>query len=753
MTIALTWQLRPPSWSLASRPNEPATREAIGPEQYVVLPFIYDSDVAARFNEVARLRAGLLRWSNIAVVSPLEVREVQARVGVATDRRSARRIARALSVDRYVLGAASRLPDGTQLEAALVDVRTNRTIRSASSRVPHNTARLDSIFAALADSLLLGGENLGSAPSYQGTRSISAVRAFARAQQALRNWDLAAADSLFAQATVADPPFAQAHLWLAQVRMWDDAPVARWTIAASEASRLRARLSSRDQLVSDAVMALARDDAGAACNLWARLTHEDENDFAAWYGLGHCLRMDSTVIRDSTSPSGWRFRSSLHRSFLAYRRAFELLPSIHRGFSRGGYQRTRRLLLISTGTDVVIGRALPPDTGRFLAYPGLRADTLALVPFPAQDIREAKPGTIPETLVEAVKHQRRLFYSMASTWVGAFPQSSHALEAMALSLELLGDRSALGVLQRARALAVDRNERVRMAVSETWLRLKFALSADPTSVPDVQRFADSVLRANPPSDAVEPLYLASLAALMGRAHDAAAYCQRHAAAAVETVAPSLARDAFALLAFASVGGPIDSLAALESRVRQAIDQTIPNSARERAEATWLLRPAALAFPVFKFPSLPDLAGTRWAVMEAELAFTRHDTAHVRRTLSAVAIRRRSLPPEDRTLDALFPEAWLLSTIGDDRAAAERLDATLAALPAASPEVLTDPARAGALVRTLALRAEIAERAGQRPLAVRLATTVEALWRDADPFLEPTLQRMAQVRTGNQRARN
>jgi hypothetical protein len=401
------------------------------------------------------------------------------------------------------------------------------------------------------------------------------------------------------------------------------------------------------------------------------------------------------------------------------------------------------LLLISSGSDVVPGRPNPPDTGRFLAYPGLEGDTIVLTPFRVRDVRGGKPGIVPPTFREALKQQRRLFYSMAMTWVAAFPRSPYALEALALSLELLGDRSALGVLQRARSLASDPDERARLAASETWLRLKLAIPEDSASLVAIRALADSIIRENPPSTGREPFYLAGLAALTGRAALASAYNQRHADATVVDASPSLARDGYALLAFAALGGPLDSLTTLEGRVERAIEQTIPAEARKAAQTRWLLQPAALAFPAHRFVVLPALAGTDWAVMEAEISLTRGDTAVVRQALADVARRRRPVPVEDVTIDALYPEAWLLVAAGDADAAAQRLDPAFATLRDASPGILAEPARAGALVRAMVLRAQLADRAGDRS-AARWARAVTILWSGADAFLQPTVQEMARI---------
>jgi hypothetical protein len=66
------------------------------------------------------------------------------------------------------------------------------------------------------------------------------------------------------------------------------------------------------------------------------------------------------------------------------------------------------------------------------------------------------------------------------------------------------------------------------------------------------------------------------------------------------------------------------------------------------------------------------------------------------------------------------------------------------LPQASPESFADPVRAAALVRTLALRARLAELVGDRVGASRWAAAVTTLWSDADAFLQPTVATLREL---------
>src|SRR5439155_17946573 len=191
-------------------------------------------------------------------------------------------------------------------------------------------------------------------------------------------------------------------------------------------------------LLSDAIVALGRGEIERACGSWGHLTSLDARDFAAWYGLGSCLSHDDAVVADPTSPSGWQFRSSYNRAIQAYRRAFQLLPSIHTALSGRSYQAVRSLLMTNT-SSLRRGRALAADSTVFVAFPTLEGDTVAFVPFPAI-VALSRPTQ--EATGRAVRRERELFHEIAAGWVTAFPRSADALEALAISLEMLGDPAA-----------------------------------------------------------------------------------------------------------------------------------------------------------------------------------------------------------------------------------------------------------------------------------------------------------------------
>jgi hypothetical protein len=203
-------------------------------------------------------------------------------------------------------------------------------------------------------------------------------------------------------------------------------------------------------------------------------------------------------------------------------------------------------------------------------------------------------------------------------------------------------------------------------------------------------------------------------------------------------------DAQVLLIYSALGGPSDSLAALERDVRASIDRLPSGEERERATNAWLVRSATLAFTTRRFESLSALAGRDNYLLEFQLNWMAHDTAAVRRGLDELRESRRLFSPELLTLDGLCPEAELLAALGDTRAAAEWLDPTLRALSRKPIRELGDPVRAASLVRAMALRAHLADLLGDRDDAARWGGAVLILWSDADPFLRERLERLRRM---------
>jgi tRNA A-37 threonylcarbamoyl transferase component Bud32 len=712
-------------------------RAVVDTLRFAILPSRVADGVVPRRDLDALLRAAFGQWRGISLVDPAQLREALGPDAADVTASHAQATAVALGAGRYLRADAWQAAGMVRLHAQLFDVtRPGHVIREGSVRLEPGLRGAEPALERLSERLLFGDDSAS-----RGTASVPARAIHQTGLVAVRSWDLARAESAFVVAIAADPDYAAGELWLAQVRYWSNAPLATWQANSERARAAASRLGPYDQLRGRALRAQARGDFVAACGHWARMTRAAPGDYASWYSLALCLHRDDAVEPDRASPSRRRFRTSYQEALNAYRVAFRLLPAMHRSLS-GDPSGDLRSLLKLGGSSLRRGRGIPPDTMTYLARPTLAGDSLAFVPYPIPEVQRAAPWTVSPTTGPAIQRLRDLFHEIAAGWVAAQPASAEAMEALAVSLEMLGNPACLDTLRRARALASDPEEQLRVAGTEVWMRLKFAVPLDVSGVRQARRVADSLWDDRGTTPGRHARLLGSLAVLTGRASQAASLYQLPAAGG--HIPAPLSRIGPALLVLASLGGPSDSLDLLEQRVAGAIEVGLPVSARKAARDEWLGRPATLAFPDYRLASTTQLPAGSYNLLDAQAAFARGDSAGARRILADVRERRRHLSPQDITLDALYPEAALLAAMGDEQAAAQWLDPTLHALAGTAPLVFIDPGRAGALVRAMALRADLAHRAGERATAARWARVVLVLWSDADAFLDPLVARMQRL---------
>jgi len=719
---------------------------AVDTSRIVVLPFDHRGTMSAASEEDDHLRDALKRWEGVDPVDRLNTREALSRRDTAhLTAPVAHDIGTALHAARYVRGEVSHEGDSATMRVGLYDTRTGVALANATAAVRRGASA--AAFDALAMQLLFPSIPESTVVRLRSaTHSRPALQAYARSQTAIAAWDLAAADSALTSATTYDPRFALAYLWLAQVRSWREMSPATWQFAAHRAFAARATLGPRDRRVADALAALAVHDSLRACNVWRSATTEPEgaNDFAAWYGVARCDVLDFTVVRDQRSPSGWSFRSSQNHATAAFRRAFEILPAIHREFRANWFSSLKRSLHTQR-TQLRWGRAQRPDTGEFAAYPSWSAggDSIAYIPYPMRAFEEGRPEVVPTTSREAAEHQQQVFLDIATTWRTAFGPNADALLAVAVALDERGDSSAVDSVRAARRLADDAGDpasQLRTGAEEVWMLVKHSVPTDPRRLELARLIADTLLRryANSPADSIQAIALASLAALTGRVHLAARYSREAAELVPGPV--SLKPTVRALQTYAALGVPVDSIRALATRLWSA-----PVTASIGERARWMRRAATVAFPVYRDSAIRELARGGDFLAVAEAAWLNRDTSTIRQRLTRLRDARRLSAPEDLKLEALYPEAWLLATMGDAGAAIECITPTLDAQAKSSIENLHSVVAAGALVHGMMLRADLASRLGRRADAAKWARAVLALWAEADDEFRPYvwgMQRLA-----------
>jgi Protein kinase domain len=724
----------------------------LDPQTFVLFPFERAGAIPASLGETDRLRDAFRKWQDLHVVDAPSVEQVLPGGSAgALSLRETLRAARALGAGRFARGSVSADPEGIWVRALLYTADSGRLTGEASARLRLVDTQVDSVFERLAYELLFREqvERLPRTlrPLAPGTPSYLAHRRFLEGQLATSGWNLGVADSAFAQAARLDRDYRQAWLWLGLVRRWNGREATAWRGAARQAGQGSGPLGELDSALASGLLALSEDRVPSACRTLDELVIRAPREFSAWYASADCRARDSVVVRDAKSPTGWRFRSSRHTAVAHYQRAFTLLPSILRGLRPDGFRGARALFQVSRNI-LVVGRALAPDTTRFFSYPALAGDTLVFVPVPALDYqrgtRPSPPGVTSRADVAdgvspfevARMRLRRIFRDVAAAWVAESP-GADSYEALGIALQWLGDPGALDTLMIARRLANTLSSRAEVTATAVVVGVLLGAPGDTVMLARAMQLADSLL-ADSALVMADPRGALTIAALTGRGALAARLASRAPEHPSQSFPPHVRSAAERLLVFGSLGGPVDSLRRLEEEVEALLRRDVGDT-RPSREAV-LRRPAVLSLAQHRMSALGSLAAGPDLLLDASQGWIAGDTARVHRRLAAIVEGRRSVAPEDISMDALLPEGQLWQGIGFPRQAASQLDATLGVLPRVTLS-MSDPAPAAALVRAMALRAELAASFNDRAEARRWARAVIVLWRSADPFLQPVVARM------------
>ncbi len=725
---------------------------ALDPGRFVVLST--DGALGGQDSRyVALLREELERWSDVRVAREMEVLDVVRRQGAPRDVDGVLDAARTLGAGRAIRLVQRLDRDSLVFGGAAYDTRRGgRLLASATVRCAVSEEGCAAELGRLARTLLVGEDAARAlAERAPATRSVEALRRYGEGMAAFGRWRLDEAASAFAAATATDPGFADAHLGLAEVRWWLGRERPEWLEPARAATALEAGLGEKQRIFARGLVALGEGRQPDACAEFDRLIARDSLDFAAWFGRGDCHAQDRLVVRDRRSPSGWAFRSSFEAAITSYRRALLAVPGVHGAFGARAYERLGRLFVLSTNY-LRLGRMGEADSVAFAAWPALDGDTLAFVPWPYRDISTGDRGPGPGAL-RAARRGRSMFSDLTETWVRAFPESPGAHLARARALELMestGRQSSEALREAELAAQLAPPGEVRSDAQAT--RVRLLLKAGDFG--GAAGLADSLLAAPVPEDSASRRVLASVALLAGRAAEAARLAAGVAesevvySAAGEPVRfpPAVAEPAFALLTYAVLGGPADSIRALERRVEERVETYVAPERRLATRRAALERPARFAFydlgprPIHDASPQPD-GSLAW---QRQLAAGRAD--QVRATFERYKAQRTDFRPNDESMDGNYLDGRLYLAVGDTAGAIVSLDRTLGSLPVQNADLVGGDLvgsmlQAGALVNAMMVRAELAAHDGDRTTARQWAAAVTRLWEHADPPYQPRVARM------------
>ena len=727
---------------------------------YAVVPLGHEGEATRTrlngFHCQSLIYDALATWKGVRSVDLMRVNDARLQRGRDTSTLDAAvGIARSVGAGRLIWGRLAQYGDTTVVRAALYDVtRRGAPVRAYTVRLGHDLQDVGPKFNELVDSLLVGGASSRTAAAgAAGTRVLGALLAYLDGDAALAAWDASDAKRAFLRAVQLDPEYPHANLWLAQVSALLGDSTSSWRSYAGAAALARDRLSSRDGTLAEALLALADGRFAQACRRYESLIASDSNSFPAWYGLGECHRLDQTVIRDSASRSRWRFRTSYQTALRAYEQALRVAPSAYFVFRGQAFERLAGLLYADM-SRVRLGYAVERDTAWLAALPSLEGDTLAFVPFPLNDVFGGRPEANPRSQRAAVERNQRLLRDVALRWVHAFRDSAGAYEALGLVLETMGElgepgaateQSALLSVRRARVLAREPLEQLRLGVAETRLAVKAGHFARARAL------VDSMLHAHQVPDTSEALQIAGLAALTGRAHLTARLLAGgrdstfKSVSGIQSIKPlTLASTGLELWGYAALGAPRDSITVLARRVDSLVRIWVAPAQQIVQGDAILDIPRLWAFPLLGTrPIGPDRP--EYAHLQMLRDLEAGDSTAVRARLMKLRALRVGRRPGDLAIARTYGEAKVLLAIGDTTAATQYLDQSLGAMATLGTWLLHDVQDAAALVRAMVLRADLADRAGDNTTARRWATAVVELWRSADNReLQDTVERMREL---------
>ncbi len=701
-----------------------------------VLPFAGNASQQARDRITSGLYASLSEWRGLHLASDQDVVEAAKASRSPTSTRAAASLARSLGAGRFIWGHVGA-DDPSQARAELYDVSSNAPIRSIRFRGLGDTVD----FGRVASELLKIPNRPAAADGGDGkTTSYSAWNAYGHGHIALSNGDFTSAEKLFRGAVTADPDFGPARVWLAQTLSWR-APELRgdWREQITQALGAPSGLSQRDRLIGVALSRLADRRYPEACVSYSQLTRADSLDFIGQYGLGRCQALDSLVVRASSSPSGWRFRTRYSDAASAYIRALGINPNAHSILS---FDQLQELLPIA---PTKTRRGISNEREEFAAYPGLIHDTVVFVPYPLVEFARLPATQTAVTRNAALQTNLDMLLDFASEWTRRSPESSQAFQALADVLEARGEiarnrsggLSALDAVRRARQVATNPAEGQLAATKEAWLRFKQGDFVQARSL------ADSVLASafHPlPADAAAVIGLAALTGKIGRTAELARQTGDYAASAAS--APVQVMDAAApFFAFAALGVCADTTRALERRLDEQLAHSVAEDKLTRLRVAVKARPLSMLAPCTAGKSSVgiDAGGNR--LLKMQQAFAVGDTRGLRTLFQSVASDEKSQRPGDVSLDVTYQLAWLRSAMGDTAAAVRQLDRALGALPSFSASSLREAGSAAAAGRAMALRAELANAQRDIESQRKWARALADLWATADAPLQPVVTRM------------
>lgn len=586
-----------------------------------------------------------------------------------------------------------------------------------------NTSGLDSTQWRAISTRIVGGnaavEDSSVGISKLAVPSRKSLVAYVAAWRALRSGALLESIQYFRVSGAAAQNFSMPPLWIAHLTLWtreqsqriQKSELEQWRPLAENARREAAHASLADSLNAVGFEWLVNLDFVKSCNAYENASREEPKNFVSWFGLGECQRLDAIVVADTSSPTGWRFRSSHTGAVRAYTRALEHIPSPKLG------------VLFERVIPITYSTPQAPRHGRIATYDGLRVsafpaavdDTVVFWPIPSAEFAAGSARSMPASYNRALEIGKAQALRFSAAWSNAASQSFSALKGLAFTQEMTGvfgsgsnafeSPGALGSLRRALALAETKTESLSVAVSITSVNLRAG------DFSRVRRVADSVLLARTVLSPAEAKIIAPLTALLGngpRLEELIASEARGLLEDTDHLPDSLAKP-YARLRSAVALQDCETLdrevPAFERRLRNyyANDQ-LPDKRRR-----WLT--SYLSNAVGCLTSVVAHLDTVSLLDRAIVATGNGESARARAILDTLAAGRRGATLSAIPWDTQFRELWIMVQLGDSSQALRRAENSFGTLAGMSEHTLVQIEQAAGLRNSLQFCSRIAHAAG------------------------------------------
>jgi hypothetical protein len=364
---------------------------------------------------------------------------------------------------------------------------------------------------------------------------------------------------------------------------------------------------------------------------------------------------------------------------------------------------------------------------------------LAFTPYPAEVVASGRARFDLPALADAVGREKQLFRQIASGWSAALPNSASAKEAVAVSLEMLGDSTALDTLMAARRLTDEPQYQLELAVEEALLRFEFAHESVP-ALQILKRLADSLL-AGVKDYSGGASILAPIAVLRGRCSTAAKLRSTPDPLVIAKSSAHIKASASELTIRVAMGCAPDYLRESGALVESARRDRPGMTPEDLAEEEYALLSQAVPFVVpfdtarlIRHDRTPDYL---WAAQRALIV---GDTRQARATLERLAQRRGPVRAREVSPDALLAEARLWVALGDSARARAWLDPVLNRTGWLD-FLVEDPVNTASLIQCMALRSELAT-PSEFETRRKWSSIVSTLWADAEPGPRELSRRLA-----------